>query len=437
MRPRRLRARPTGWLGAVLALGWPLGPAAAQISEPLSAQPRAAPSASVRGEARVRYEGYTGTEWGEAPDDGYLWLRLMPLAKFESEAAQVVIQPILGYAVGVAGGPGPVDRTGIDLLQGYAEFSHALDRDTRIAARAGRMLLALGSQRLVSTRYGPNIPQPFDGVTLHATRGAARVDLVDARAVAIGPGNFDDRAGGERRLRSVYFTAEAAQEIGFDLYWIGFHDPAARLVEGFGAEARDTFGLRLFGARGRVSWNWETMLQRGHLAGRSIRAWSQATETLVAFPDAALAPQLRLRANIASGDRAGTGERLESFNALFPRGRYFGELTPLGPRNIINVNPGIVLSPAPGMQAEINFAAFWRESRVDGIYDLAGRALRRGGTSGARHIGNLIEASLAYELGSGVSLGASLGTFTAGRFLRDTGRGDTILMLAAEATWRF
>lgn len=436
MRPLWPSARTAVWLGAAVALGTP-PPVAAQDSDPLPLQPRSALTASISGEARLRHEGYANTDWGEAPDDGYLWLRLIPLANLESRAAQVVIQPIIGYAVGVAGGAGPVDRTGIDLLQGYAELSHALGTDTRVSVRAGRMLLALGSQRLVSTRYGPNIPQPFDGATVIVSRGAARVDLVEARAVAIGPGNFDDHSGSGSRLRSVYLTAEAARDIGFDLYWIGFNDPAARVAGTVGAEARDTFGMRLFDARGRLSWNWETMVQRGHFAGRSIRAWSQATETAMAFPDATLAPQLRLRANIASGDRAGTGERLESFNALFPRGRYFGELTPLGPRNIINLNPGILITPAPGMQAEINLAAFWRASRTDGIYDLAGRELRRSGTSGARHIGNLIEASLAYELSPGVSLGASLGAFTAGRFLRDTGRGKTIIMLGAEATWRF
>lgn len=436
MRPLWPAARSAVWLGAAAALGTP-PPVAAQDSDPLPPPPRSAATASISGEARLRYEGYANTAWGEAPDDGYLWLRLIPRAELESGAAQVVVQPIIGHAVGVAGGAGPVDRTGIDLLQAYAELSHAPGPDTRITVRAGRTLLALGSQRLVSTRYGPNIPQPFDGVRVSVARGAARLDLVEARAVAIGPGNFDDSSGGERRLRSVYFTAEAARDIGFDLYWIGFKDPSAQVAGTLGAEARDTVGLRVFGTRGRLSWNWETMLQRGHFAGRSIRARSQATETAVAFPDAALAPQLRLRANIASGDRAGTGERLESFNALFPRGRYFGELTPLGPRNIINLNPGILITPAPGMHAEINLAAFWRASRTDGIYDLSGRELRRAGTSEARHIGNLIEASLACELGSRVSLGASLGAFTAGQFLRESGRGKTILMLGAEATWRF
>jgi hypothetical protein len=394
-------------------------------------------SVSLGGEARIRYEGYDEPGWGDGPDDGYFWLRLMPLVTAEAGPATIVVQPIMGYAIGVAGGAGPVDRTGIDLLQGYAELRQPLGENGKVSLRAGRTLIALGSQRLVGTRYGPNIPQPFDGVQASLARGSTRIDLIDARAVVVGAGDFDDSSGTGRRLRSVYLTAEAAHDVQFDLYWIGYDDAAARLAGVVGTEARDTFGLRLFGKSGRVSWNWETMIQRGTFSGRRIRAWSQATETTIAFRDAPLAPQLRLRANIASGDRADTLGTIESFNAMFPKGRYFGELTPLGPRNIVNFNPGLVLTPASRVQVEINLAAFWRASRGDGIYDLAGREVRAAGTVRARHIGNLVEAGLALELDDRVSLSASLGAFTDGSFTRRSGSARTILMVGGEVSYRF
>lgn len=394
-------------------------------------------SISLGGEARVRYEGYDDPAWGDAPDDGYLWLRLMPLVKLEARPATVVVQPIIGYAIGVAGGGGPVDQTGIDLLQGYAELHLPLGEDGKVSLRAGRTLVALGSQRLLGTRYGPNIPQPFDGVQASLSRGPARLDLVDVRVVAIGANDFDDSSTDGRRVRSVYLTAEAARGVHFDLYWIGYRGSAARLPASEGVETRDTFGLRLFGQRGRVSWNWETMFQRGTLEGRAIRAWSQATETAISFPGVPLAPQLRLRANIASGDRANTPDKIESFNALFPKGRYFGELTPLGPRNIINFNPGVVLTPARRVQVELNLAAFWRASRGDGIYDLAGREIRPAGTARARHIGNLAEASVALDLKDSLSLSASFSAFTDGSFIRGNGAARTIIMAGGDATFRF
>lgn len=427
-------------LGAVLLTGAAQS-AAAQDGEAAPQGPvddaSNAVSFSLGGEARLRYEGFDEPGWGDAPDDGYLWLRLMPLAKVEGAGGAIVVQPIIGHAIGVRGGPGPIDRTGIDLLQAYAELHQPLGEVATASLWAGRRLISLGSERLVGTRYGPNIPQPFDGVQIGLTRGSARIDVIDAHAVVIGTGDFDDSSAGGRHLRSVYFTAEAARDVSFDLYWIGYRDRAARFGEVLATEARDTFGLRLFGARGRVAWNWETMVQRGTLAGRSIRAWSQATETSLSFPHAPVPAQLRLRANIASGDRAGTPGTIESFNAMFPKGRYFGELTPLGPRNIINVNPGLILAPERRVKVEINLAAFWRASRSDGIYDLAGREIRPAGSARARHIGSLAEASLAVDLDKGLSLTASLGAFTDGPFIRQSGSGRTIVMVAGEATYRF
>lgn len=391
----------------------------------------------IAGEARLRFESYANPQWGDAPDDSFLWLRTIARVSVEAGPVRVVVKPMIGHAIGVAGGAGPVDRTGIDLVQAFVEWRLPLAEGTQFSVIGGRNLIALGSERLVSTRYGPNVPQPFDGLQLSITRRKAQLQLIDARAVEIGPGDFDDSSAEGRQLQSVYLTLDAAQYVSFDLYWIGYRDSMASLAGTSGEEQRDTFGLRMSGQRGRLSWNWETMVQRGRFAGRGIRAWSQATETSLDFPDVAMAPRLRLRANIASGDKAATGDRVETFNAMFPKGRYFGELTPLGPRNIINVNPGVTLKPARRVELELNLAAFWRASLSDGIYDLAGRELRGGGASRAGNIGNLIEASIGFDGEDGLSLAASLGVFIAGQFTRESGSGRTIIMAGGEATLRF
>lgn len=429
MSRKRWLRRIASALAALVAMAPPL---------PACAQDQAkALSTSISGEVRLRHEAYARPEWGNAPDDGYLWLRFIPKVTAEAGPVGVVVQPILAYAQGVAGGAGPVDRTGIDLLQAYAEFHLPLDDRTTLGLKGGRTLIALGSERLVGKRYGPNVPQPFDGVQMSLLQGSVRLDLIQAWAAEIGPGEFDDGSVRRRRLRSAYLTAEPAQDMHVDLYWIGYADRAARFGGITGREVRDTFGLRLFGRRGRLAWNWETMIQRGKFAGQSISAWSQATETSIRFPETPLAPLLRLRANIASGDRSPADRRLGTFNAMFPKGRYFGELTPLGPRNIVNVNPGLVLDPGGGVQIEINAAAFWRASRFDGIYDLSGRELRAPGTTRARHIGNLAELGLSVELGRGWSIAASAGAFTAGRFVERSGSAGTIWMAGTEMTCRF
>ncbi|APZ98899.1 hypothetical protein BWQ93_10625 [Sphingopyxis sp. QXT-31] len=390
---------------------------------------------TLGGQARARFEGFDDNLWGDppAPDDGYLWLRVMPHADLHVGPARVFVQGIAGYVRGVGAGKGPADETGIDLLQGFGDIRLKLGTDSSLTLRAGRELVALGSERLVGIRYGPNIPQAFDGVRAIADHGPIRVDAFRLRPVAIGAGNFDDRTSNTRRLDGIYATLAAAPSIGIDAYWLGYQNEEARFAGRTGRETRDTVGLRFFGKRGDLGWNWEAMLQRGHFDGARIRAWSPATETAWSFPHAPLKPGLRLRANIASGDRDATDDRLGTFNAPFPKGKYFGELSPIGPRNILNLHPSVDFDLGKGVTFELTAARFWRESRGDGIYDIPGSLIRPAGASDARYIGDQIEISAGWQVSALLSFTASLSAFRPGAFIRDTGPARTIHMIGAEA----
>ncbi len=388
-------------------------------------------------EMRARYEGFDNPLWGNEPDNGYLWLRAMPYVDLQAGPVRAFVQPIAGYTRGLTGQKGPADETGLDMLQAFADLRLGSRETGTLTVRGGRSLISLGSERLVGLRYGPNIPQAFDGVRVIATRGRLRLDGFHVRPVQVGLGDFDDRTSDTRRLDGVYATLALGGGANADLYWLGYRNHVARFGGISDAEARDTFGLRLFGKRGRFSWNWETMIQRGSFAGKRIRAWSQATETAISFPHMRLQPRLRLRANIASGDRDPQDGTLGTFNALFPKGRYFGELTPIGPRNIINVHPSIDVSLGPKVTLELSSAAFWRETVGDGIYDVPGQLLRAAGGSRARHIGNQAELVASWQINPLLNCSASLSLFTPGAFMRDTGAAKTIGMAGVETAFKF
>ena len=390
---------------------------------------------TLGGEARARFEGFDDNLWGDpaAPDDGYLWLRVMPHADLHVGPARVFVQGIAGYARGVGAGKGPVDETGIDLLQGFADVRMPLGNSGNLTVRAGRELVALGSERLVGIRYGPNIPQAFDGVRAILDHGPARIDAFHLRPVAVAGGDFDDRTSTTRRLDGVYATLAPATDIGIDAYWLGYMNEEARFAGRTGRETRDTFGLRFFGQRGNLGWNWEAMLQRGHFDGDRIRAWSLATETAWCFTDIPLKPRVRLRANIASGDRDPADGRIQTFNALFPKGKYFGELSPIGPRNIVNVHPSVDFELGKGVTVELVAARFWRESRGDSLYDIPGGLIRPAGGGDARHIGDQIEISAGWQASALLSFTASLSAFRPGSYIRDTGPARQIHMVGAEA----
>lgn len=390
-------------------------------------------------EARVRYEGFADNLWGAppAPDDGYLWLRVLPLADLHAGPARIFVQGIVGYARGVGAGAGPADETGLDLLQGFADIQLPISDQASLTLRAGRELIALGSERLVGLRYGPNIPQPFDGIRLMLEHGDARIEAFHGKPVAVQPGNFDDRRSPTKQLDGLYVTAPLATGIKVDLYALHYSDAAAGYAGTIARERRQTYGVRLFGTHAALGWNWEAMLQRGRFGSHPIKAWSIATETSYAFAETPLKPRLRLRANAASGDDGPKDGRLGTFNALFPKGKYFGELTPVGPRNILNLHPSIDVDLGRGLTVEMAAIAYWRFSRGDGIYDVPGQLIRAAGQGASRHIGNQVELSANWQASTILSVSASASLFRAGDFLRQTGPARSIRMVGTEIMFRF
>ncbi|HEX7781285.1 MAG TPA: alginate export family protein [Sphingobium sp.] len=380
-------------------------------------------------ELRARSESYDDNLWGgaDAPDDSYLWLRAMPYADLHVGKARAFVQPIAAYAVGVAPLAGPIDQTRIDLLQGFGEADLG-----PVMLRIGRQMLLLGTERLIGTRYGPNVPLSFDGARADVAIGKASVSLLAVRPVQPGPGSFDDATSSTRTLWGAY---TALPEL--DLYYLGYRNRAARFGGTQGREVRHSIGVRSYGARGPWHWNIEGVYQFGHYEGQRIAAWTLGTEVGRSFSTLPFAPDATMRVNIVSGDgRAGDG-KLGTFNALFPKGKYFGELSPVGPTNIISLNPRISGNLGGGVSASIAAMAYWRYSRRDGVYGIPGNLIRPAGESDARGIGKEVEATVAWQATAEWELSASLSAFGPGAFIRQTGTAKTIAMLGLESNFRF
>jgi hypothetical protein len=380
-------------------------------------------------EVRLRNENNRNALWGgaQAPDDSFLWVRALPYADLHAGPVRLFAQPIVAYAAGVAPAPGPVDRTGIDLLQGFAEVDAG-----PVTLRAGRQMLSLGTERLVGTRYGPNVPLAFDGVRAIVTHGQAQLSLLAVKPVLSRPGNFDDRTSPAKALWGAYATVP-----GVDLYYLGYYNRDARFGAAQGRERRHTIGARLHGARAGWHWNVEGVYQFGDFAGQPIAAWTLGSEVGRAVPLGRLSPDVTVRFNVVSGDRNPRDNHLGTFNALFPKGKYFGELSPVGPTNIVSLNPRISTRLGKGWSASIAAMAYWRYTAGDGVYDIPGNLIRAPGTSHARFIGKEAEATLAWQTTAELELSGSLSVFSPGTFIRQTGPAHCITMIGFESNFRF
>lgn len=392
---------------------------------------------------RLRYEGYRANLWGDPPkpNEGYGWSRILPYADLHVGPDLRLFGQLVGaWADRSRLTKGLVDETGLDLLQSFGQWRLRGGSGDTLTLQAGRQLVAFGSERLIGLRFGPNVPLAFDGALGRIETGAWRLDAFFIRPVENNLHGFDDRTDGGRRAVGLYATRalpEVGPGAGLDLYWIGYHRAAARFDAGIGTEDRHTLGTRVFGTTGGWTWNHEAMLQVGSFGAGDILAWSVATDTRYTVRDAPFAPFVELKANVISGDgRRGDG-RLGTFNALFPRGKYFGEIGLLGPYNLINLHPVIGIEIGTGWSLSAAAVFYWRESLADGVYGNPGNLLRSAGTSRARYIGTQAEIVLGWEAARNLSFETAYAVFEPGRFITETGPARTVHFVGTEAQVRF
>lgn len=381
---------------------------------------------------RLRWEDLTHDQWGQGADR-YLYERVMPSLTVKGDGFRLFTQLIGAGVSGMRADPGPPDRSGMDLLQATLAVDLAQAGPVTLSASGGRELLGLGSERLVGRRFGANVPQPFDGGRLILSGAGWTAQALWERPVITGPDNFDDKPGQGRYLRGLYATLDGAHG-AMDTYLLATGQGSASYAQVVGREKRRTAGIRLAGKQGPWSWNWEAMAQWGHWTDKGIRAWSLASETGYALAGLALSPRLLLRANIASGDGDPGDGRLGTFNPLYPRAKYFGELTPIGPRNMMNLHPGLELDLGHGFDLSLAGLFYWRENRHDGVYSLPGQLLRPATVDAGRYVGHQAETVLGWENGR-FSISTSLSAFKPGPYLRRTGTDDTTVLVGIEVGW--
>ena len=89
-------------------------------------------------------------------------------------------------------------------------------------------MISLGTERLVGSRYGPNVPLAFDGFRALASLDGATLSLFAVRPVDPGSGAFDDRRSRSRSLWGAY-----ASRHWIDLYYSPYVNVSRKNIEGF------------------------------------------------------------------------------------------------------------------------------------------------------------------------------------------------------------
>ena len=85
----------------------------------------------------------------------------------------------------------------------------------------------------------------------------------------------------------------------------------------------------------------------------------------------------------------------------------------------------------------IGTSVFWRQSRDDGIYNIASELLRPPGSSSAYHVGTQPTLQVTWTPSPRVTLLTTLSYFRAGAFLRETPPGENVTYFTSWWAYRF
>jgi hypothetical protein len=368
-------------------------------------------------DVRERFEHFNTFDWGGVPigPEGYLLQRIMPHADLRvAPHLQAFFQLTSNLVWGRD--PRPLDRDELDVLQAFASLSLG-----SFTARAGRQEVQYASSRLVSIREGPNVRLAFDGLRLMQRIQRWQVDGFALVPVEVRPGVFDDRPEAGQWFWGLYASGPVLDGLGLDVYELGRFRRSAAFEQGTERELRHTLGTRLWGTPGGWDYNVEAAYQTGTFGQGTIAAWMAASDagyTVASLPGR---PRLGAQANAVSGDSNPANPDLQTFNPLFPRGAYFSQANLIGPLNLIDVHPALMVRPSAGLEILLDWDFFWRESLGDGIYQPSTALQVPGAGNPARYVGSQGAILAQWRATRHASFAATYSHFFTGPFLQFAG----------------
>lgn len=397
---------------------------------------------SIGGDARIRYERFENPGFGRGLDDrdGYLLQRYLLHADLHWSPRLRLFGQLESSAVdGRRAGPRPTDENSMDVNQLFAEWRTPLRGEDSFTLRVGRQEVELGSSQFTSSRDGLNDRLSFDGVRALGEIGDWRFHAMAARVVPTNRGGFDDASGPNATLSGFYLARTHALLPGGNA--VGYASRRTRAngdyADATGAEERITIGTRWWGRGERWDYSLETGAQLGRLGASDIRAWYANTDNGWTWRESTWQPRLGVRLSMGSGDRTPGDGVLGTFSPLFAATAYSGLAGLVGPSNSINVAPSVRVRLSQSVTLTVGTSVFWRQSRADGIYDIASELLRAPGASDGRHVGTQPTLQLAWTPTAHVTVFTTLSYFKTGRFLRETPPGENVTYFTAWWAYRF
>lgn len=258
----------------------------------------------------------------------------------------------------------PVDRDDLSMNQLFAKYRW----NDSWSLMAGRQNLRLGSGRLVDIREGPNVRLSFDMASLDFDNGKTTLKIFYGLPVQQRPGVFDnDFLKFTESIGGLYATQSWGNAYNFDVYALYKREDAKTWNLGTADDRRMSLGFRHWGEWKNWRFNNEFVYQLGDFGDQDITAWTASFNLEKPVNWFGKDLNIGLKTEVISGDNNPNDDTLNTFDALYPRGAYFGRVARFGPSNLIDVHP-YINGNIGKFSIEMDYVAFWRFSRQDGVY---------------------------------------------------------------------
>jgi len=386
---------------------------------PLSANKKV--YATFGGEIREEFGGKVNEDWLEGQGFNASFLQRYSLYADLNVGEKLRFFAQLNSALenGSKYGPSPVDEDQLAVQNLFAEYRILSDSVNRLDVRVGRQEINYGSGRLISVREGTTVRQYFTGLKLIYASPRFSLDAFLLEVDAVNFGVFDNIPSSQANLWGAYSNLNIEKSGNFDFYYLGIRRDHATFEEGTEKEIRHTLATRYWKNGGKLIYNLEAAYQSGKFGVGNISAWTMAIELGYTFEKIKFKPSINLRNDYISGDKHAGDGKLQTFNPLYPKGGYFGFNPLIGPSNLIDLHPYLMLTLTNKLTAQADIVCNWRYSLNDGIYRPSGNFNTAGSLSNHRFIGTTYLLSADYKYNNNLSFSVGGQYFKVGDFIKD------------------
>jgi len=395
---------------------------------------------SFGGEYRYQYFYFKNESWGSEPKDGDGYLLSRFLGHIDLHAGEF-FRTFIQLQSSLANGKvnsSPVDENQLDLHQAFFDVMIPFSKEKIITARIGRQEFLYGSQRLVSTKEGPNNRQSFDAAKIIYNSKQFRAEGFLSTCVISKRAIFDDKFSSNIKFWGGYAVINKIPVLeNIDLYYLGLWKRAARFDDGFTGERRHSLGTRIWNKSENVEYDFEAVYQFGKFGNADISSWTVSSNTTYTFSATRYRPSINIKAELISGDEDYNDKKLNTFNPLFPRGNYFGYAALIGPANLLDIHPSVSLDLSKTLNLTFDYDAFWRFSKHDGIYGPGGALLYSGKNTMSKYIGDQYSVVVLYVPINFLYFRGEATWFNTGEFLKEASPGKDIIFTGITMQFKF